>query len=115
MTNVTPAIMYRFLYKAECKLESGLLAVLSRIASTEQWRRMGRFPFCASTYPIRGMAAVSDTSMTRTLAQAAHTVGGLDALAKSGLRLFDLCERLLSLGAHPQNPDLRRALCTLAG
>ena len=42
---------------------------------------MGRFPFPATIYPIRGMAAISDTSMTRTLAQASRAVGGLEILA----------------------------------
>lgn len=40
------------------------------------------FPFQASTYPITNMAAVSDTAMTRTLAQAAHATGGVEALAQ---------------------------------
>jgi len=63
---------------------------------------MGRFPFCASTYPIRGMAAVSDTSMTRTLAQAAHTVGGLDALAeKLGVNTATLQDWLTGASEAP--------------
>lgn len=39
------------------------------------------FRFYVGRYSIRDMAAVSDTSMTRTLAQAAHAVGGVEALA----------------------------------
>lgn len=38
--------------------------------------------FLLHTHQIPGMATVSDTSMTRTLAQAAHVLGGIEALAE---------------------------------